>query len=200
MVDNIVDSKVQVNPNEVGRRSLISLIKSDISVNRRNPKGLLLAILYRTAHSCLFLPSYAMPLGYIWILFYKLVTEYILGTEIHWRSQIGPCLTIYHGYGLVVNSSARIGSGCILRHAVTIGVKATNGEHAAPIIGNNVDIGVGAIILGGITVGNDCIIDAGSIVTKSLPDGVIAAGNPARVIKLRDTGAPPSESEAQIRS
>lgn len=50
-------------------------------------------------------------------------------------------------------------------------------------MGNNVWIGGGAIILPGVTIGDNVVIVAGSIVTKDIPDNVIAAGNPCRVIR-----------------
>lgn len=53
-------------------------------------------------------------------------------------------------------------------------------------IGNNVFIGLGALILPGVTIGNDCIVGAYAVVTKDVPDGTIVAGNPARVIKKTD--------------
>lgn len=55
---------------------------------------------------------------------------------------------------------------------------------AAPIVvGNNVFIGMGATILKGVTIGDDCIVGAFAVVTKSVPAGHIVAGNPARVVK-----------------
>jgi serine acetyltransferase len=57
----------------------------------------------------------------------------------------------------------------------------------APIaIGNDVYIGVNAIILAGVTIGNRCIIGAGTVVTKSIPDNSVAVGVPARVVKTVD--------------
>lgn len=57
-------------------------------------------------------------------------------------------------------------------------------ELAAPItMGNNVWIGGGAIICGGVTIGDNTTIGAGSVVLKNIPSGVVAAGNPCRVIK-----------------
>lgn len=56
--------------------------------------------------------------------------------------------------------------------------------HSAPItIGNNVFIGTGCIILKGVTIGDNSVIGAGSVVTKSIPNDVIAAGNPCTVVK-----------------
>ena len=60
----------------------------------------------------------------------------------------------------------------------------TIAENAEPIrIGNNVWIGCNVTIIGGVTVGNDVVIGAGSVVTHDIPDGVLAAGNPCRVIR-----------------
>lgn len=50
-------------------------------------------------------------------------------------------------------------------------------------IGNDVWIGGGAIILPGVTVGNNVVVAAGSVVTKDVPENVVVAGNPARIIK-----------------
>src|SRR6201996_4169485 len=61
-------------------------------------------------------------------------------------------------------------------------------EAAAPItIGDNVWLGGGAIVLPGVTIGDDSVIGAGAVVTKDVPAGVVAVGNPARVIRsVRD--------------
>lgn len=50
-------------------------------------------------------------------------------------------------------------------------------------IGNNVWIGAGAIILPGVTIGDNSVIGAGSVVTKDIPAGVVAVGNPCRVLR-----------------
>lgn len=54
------------------------------------------------------------------------------------------------------------------------------------VIGNNVFIGHGAIVLPGVHIGNNVVVAAGSVVTKNIPDHVVVAGNPARVIKSID--------------
>jgi len=54
------------------------------------------------------------------------------------------------------------------------------------VIGNEVWIGVGAIILSGVTIGDGAVVAGGAVVTKSVPAGAIAVGSPARIVKYRD--------------
>lgn len=62
-----------------------------------------------------------------------------------------------------------------------------NIQWARPVtIGNSVWIGGDSTILPGVTIGNNAVIGAGSVVTKNIPDNVVAAGNPARIIKQCD--------------
>ena len=51
------------------------------------------------------------------------------------------------------------------------------------IIGDNVFLGAGAIVLPGVRIGDNCIIGAGAVVTKDIPDNSVAAGNPARLMQ-----------------
>lgn len=182
MADDLTGSGLRpTSANRPG--SLWRLIRSDIHANRRNWKGVFLLVLYRFAHAVVDAPAYLKPFGWFYIAFYKLLTELLIGTEIHWRCEIGEGARVYHGYGLVVHSDAKIGARVVLRHGATIGVKVTNGEALAPSIGDDVDIGAGAIILGGIRVGDGAVIGAGAVVTKDVPPRVVVAGNPARVIR-----------------
>lgn len=69
-------------------------------------------------------------------------------------------------------------------HPIAPDVRRARWEAAHPIaIGDNVWIGGGAILLGGVTVGNDSVIGAGSVVTRDVPAGVVVVGNPASVLR-----------------
>jgi serine O-acetyltransferase len=74
----------------------------------------------------------------------------------------------------------------VLRQGVTLGLRRTN-ERGAPRIGNGVDIGAGAKILGPIRVGDGAVIGANAVVLDDVPPGALAVGIPARIVR---TGAP----------
>lgn len=106
----------------------------------------------------------------------------ICGFEISTRN-IGEGFFIYHTGSTVINSDAVIGKNCHINGNVCIG---NGGETnlSVPIIGNNVNIGVGAKIIGGVFLADNCIVGAGAVVTKScLIPGSVLAGVPAVTIK-----------------
>jgi len=102
-------------------------------------------------------------------------------------TQIGGGLVVFHGFGIVINENAVIGENVTIRHNVTIGGKAKNGRDC-PKIGNNVDVGAGAILLGDIEIGEGASIGAGAVVLQSVPANMVAVGNPARIIPRADAG------------
>lgn len=91
-------------------------------------------------------------------------------------------IVCYHPYATVINAE-KIGVNFIFRNSITIGNK-NNDSKSIPTIGDNVEIGANAVIIGKITIGNNVIIGAGAVVTKDVPSNSIAVGNPA-VIKPR---------------
>lgn len=107
-----------------------------------------------------------------------------MGIDIPVKTKIGRRTVIFHGFGIVINESAIVGDDCIIRHGVTIGNKLTSqGESGSPRIGNMVQLGAGAIILGDIAIGDGAIVGAGAVVTKSVGPGLVVVGNPSRVLE-----------------
>lgn len=84
----------------------------------------------------------------------------------------------HSGFGVVINSKAKIGKGTVIQHRVTIGEIGDG----VPVIGENCYIGAGAIIIGGITIGDNVKIGAGAVVIHDVLDGVTVVGVPAKVI------------------
>jgi maltose O-acetyltransferase len=87
--------------------------------------------------------------------------------EIGDRTLFGPAVQIYTA-----------------NHPIDSAERAQGLESAKPVrIGSDVWVGGGAIILPGVSIGSRCVIGAGSVVTRDIPDGVLAVGNPCRVVR-----------------
>jgi len=104
-----------------------------------------------------------------------------MGIELDYKTTVGPGLSLQHGVGLVVHQGVLIGEGCTLRNGVTIGERPP--REGVPSLGDRVDVGVNAVILGPITIGNAVIIGAGSVVIRDVEPGSVMAGSPARLIR-----------------
>ena len=111
------------------------------------------------------------------------LVEVWTGISIPPEATIAPGLMILHFGGIVINSNATIGEECTLHHGVTIGNRVSGGP--SPTLGKRVMVGVGAAVLGGITIGDDAEIGANAVVVNSLPDGAVAVGIPARVVRIK---------------
>ncbi|WP_338864166.1 DapH/DapD/GlmU-related protein [Myxococcus stipitatus] len=89
----------------------------------------------------------------------------------------------YGGVGVVVAPGVEVGEGSFLSQNVS--VEPRLGEAEAPRIGRNVYVGVGAQIIGPVTVGDDAVIGAGARVTSDIPPRAVVVGDPARVVKYK---------------
>jgi serine O-acetyltransferase len=121
---------------------------------------------------------------------YKLLFKFIqiiTGIELPCEAAVGRNFVIDHFGGIIVSGYAKFGDNCRIRNGVTIGLRRLE-EISAPVIGNNVDIGAGAKLLGPIRIGDDVIIGANAVVLCDVPDNSIAVGVPA-TIKPRATQA-----------
>lgn len=106
-----------------------------------------------------------------------------LGLEIA-LNVFGPGLVIVHPNGIVVSDRASIGKNCRIHAGVNIGAH----RGAAPKIGDNVYLGPGAKIVGGVVVGDGAVIGANAVVVKDVPPGVTVGGVPAKIISNKDSG------------
>ena len=166
--------------------NLFSFIFQDWEANKTSAKGRVIMLLFRIANFCTTRKLYYY-LGFPYLVFYKILVEWIFCIEIPWNVKIGRGLRIYHGQGMVLNNQVVIGNYCTLRHCTTIGNKQLpNGAMSgSPVIGNYVDVGCNTCIIGDITIGDQVTIGCGSVVTKSMPANAVVAGNPAVQIKKR---------------
>ncbi len=122
----------------------------------------LMSLLYRIAFKCV---------------------QVITGIELPCEVELGRNFVIDHSGGIVISGYARFGDNCRIRTGVVVGLARVD-EPGAPVIGDRVDIGAGAKVLGRIRIGSDVLIGANAVVIRDVPDQSIAAGVPA-VVKPR---------------
>jgi serine O-acetyltransferase len=124
------------------------------------------------------------------------VVNWAFGIDLPYTVRLGRRVRIWHHGGMVLGARA-VGDDVHIRHNTTFGVLNRNEVTRKPIIGNRVDIGVGACILGGVTVGDDAVIGPNSVVIRDVPPGSVVMGVPARQAALRpDAPATPPERGA----
>ncbi len=112
--------------------------------------------------------------------FVKVISEILTGIDLPCEAKLGRRFRIDHFGGIVISGDAVFGDDCIIRNGVTVGLRHT-GQRGAPVIGNRVDIGAGAKILGPVRIGDDVAIGANAVVITDVPSNSIAVGVPAKI-------------------
>ncbi|WP_276965395.1 serine acetyltransferase [Chryseobacterium sp.] len=108
------------------------------------------------------------------------------GFQIYPETQIGEGFYLGHFGSLVINPKTVIGKNCNIAHGVTIGKKKKKKNEGYPVIGDEVWIGTNAVIVGGITIGNNVLIVPNSYVNFDVPSDSVVIGNPAKIIHTPD--------------
>ncbi|AUB84164.1 acetyltransferase [Candidatus Thiodictyon syntrophicum] len=123
---------------------------------------------------------------------------------IHPSASVCGTASIGHGTQVLahalVAADACVGEACILNHRAAADHECVlgNGVHLAPAstlcgcveVGDNVLVGAGAVVLPRLVIGKDTIIGAGAVVTRNIPEGVVVAGNPARMVRINVSKSP----------
>ncbi|MDB5327461.1 MAG: hypothetical protein JWM57_3030 [Phycisphaerales bacterium] len=124
-----------------------------------------------------------LPFTILYKLSYKLV-EWTCGISLNYTVKLGRRVHIWHHGGMILGARS-IGNDVHIRQNTTFGV-ARRGDPRwmKPTIGDRADIGTGAVIVGGITIGHDSGVGANAVVTKDVPPNCIAVGVPA-IIKRK---------------
>ena len=139
---------------------------------------------YRIAHlifSNIKLQPFRLLFTFLGLLSQKTI-EIITGISIPASAKIGHSFYIGHFGGIIINANAIIGNNCNISQGVTIGVSGRGTNRGVPVIGDEVYIGVNAVISGSIIIGNQVVIGSCSLVNTSLEENSVVLGVPAIVI------------------
>lgn len=135
-----------------------------------------LYIIHKIGHNCMIKRIPIIPK--IMKIFEKILFP---GCDIPFITKIGEGAYFPHrAIGVVIHEKAIIGKNATIQANVVIGGKADGG---VPVIGDNVQIGANACVLGGVTIGDNVFVGAGAVVVNDVPNGCTVVGIPAKIIK-----------------
>ncbi|WP_366923286.1 serine O-acetyltransferase [Metallumcola ferriviriculae] len=108
--------------------------------------------------------------------------RWLTGIEIHPGAHIGEGLFIDHGMGVVIGETAELGDNVTLYQGVTLGGTGKEKGKRHPTLGDNVVVSTGAKVLGSIIIGTNVKIGAGSVVLRDVPDNCTVVGVPGKIV------------------
>lgn len=137
------------------------------------------------------------PLSILYRALYRFARN-VYGIEIPYSAEIGQNVVFEHQGGIVIHGDTKIGDGCIIRQGVTLGNRYMEDPFSAPRLGENVNVGAGAKILGAVVIGDNAAIGANAVVLDDVPADHIAVGIPATIksqsSKSQSSDARPSKA------
>lgn len=162
---------------------MFDLLREDFKAHQRDPwrQGVWVLAVYRFGRWRYRVRPALLrkPLSLLY-KFMKIAVQIFSGIDLPCEATVGRRLVIEHFGGIIISGDSVIGDDVTLRHGVTLGLRRT-GVAGAPVIGDGVDIGAGAKILGPVRIGNGAVIGANAVVLCDVPAGALAVGIPARI-------------------
>lgn len=145
-------------------------------------RGFSAVVLYRLARSCRRVPGAAPILCRL--------SQFLYSVDIDPAAELGPGIVLVHCFGIVIGGATRIEGDCVIFHGVTFGDRGSewvgsNQQDGHPAIGKGCMFGAGAKVLGGVRVGDNCVVGANSVVLNHVPANCVVAGLPARIVSQR---------------
>lgn len=128
-----------------------------------------------------------LPFSFLYRIL-KLWSQILTGIDLPCEAVVGRRFRIEHFGDIIISGDAVFGDDVVIRNGVTVGLRHT-GTRGAPVIGNRVDIGAGAKLLGAIRIGDDVAVGANAVVLQDVPANSIAVGVPARILPRRNGAA-----------
>ena len=129
----------------------------------------------------------AKPLRAPLSILYRMLERHcrnVYGIELPYSALVGRGVVIEHQGGIVVHGASVIGDRCIIRQNCTLGIRRMDALADAPILGEGVQLGAGAVVLGRVRLGDGAMVGANAVVMCDVPAGALAVGVPA-TIRLR---------------
>lgn len=163
---------------------MLSNIRGDLKVYKGNifAQGFWVMLVYRFGRWRYAIKPRLLriPLSLLYKALFK-IAQILTDIELPCEVKVGKNFRIDHFGDIIISGYASFGDNCVIRNGVTVGLKNVE-DPRAPIIGNNVDIGAGAKLLGPIKIGDNVTIGANAVVIGDVPNNSIAVGVPAKVV------------------
>lgn len=188
------DGSRNMNPDDI---SFWGLVKEDFLTNDRSlfHQGFLMLFVHRFGNWRMDLrPKLLRAPFTVLYRFLNKLTQILFGMKLDYTVQVGRRVKLEHFGGMILGAR-QIGDDVVIRQNTTFGIRSTDDLCAKPIIGNRVDIGAGAVVVGNITVGENAIIGANSVVFSNVPKNTVVIGVPARAI-----GTNPRRNPSPLKS
>lgn len=175
------DGDVNENPKGI---SFWALVAEDLRTHDRDltRAGFWALLVHRLGNQRMSVKSKLLrgPLTVLYFSAYRAVIA-LWGIDLSYNIKIGRRFCLKH-HGCIHIGAWEIGDDVVIRNSATIGLLRRTSRQRAPIIGNRVEVGPGAAIVGNIEIGDDCYIGANTLVADSLPNGSQVLGVPARLV------------------
>lgn len=136
-------------------------------------RGILLCN-YRIIYLLLFIP----------LFIFKRIVEVLMSCEISEKADIGPGFYIAHSGAIIIGAGTKAGKNFSIRQGVTFG-GGSDKVLSHPLCGDNVIVGAGAKVIGGLSIEDNVIIGANAVVTRDIPTNARVGGIPAKIINLK---------------
>ena len=127
------------------------------------------------------------PLSILYRALYR-KSRNVYGIDLPYTVKLGRRVIIEHQGAIIIHGDCCIGDDSIIRQGVTLGNRYLDRPFDAPKLGDRVNVGAGAKILGNLTIGDDVNIGANAVVLSDIPPGKTAVGIPAKIIRVTNSG------------
>jgi serine O-acetyltransferase len=134
------------------------------------------------------------PFSILYRALYRKVRN-VYGIDLPYTVKLGRRVIIEHHGAIIIHGNCFIGDDSIIRQGVTLGNRYLDRPFEAPKLGDRVNVGAGAKLLGSLTIGDDVNIGANAVVLSDIPAGQTAVGIPAKIIKPKNVKQNPGSSD-----